>query len=145
MTKKTETDIIEAEQNNFKRKLVSLKKTMCSLKELHLEYVKKPDKKISQMALIKSFELAFELSWKTLQAFFRSQGYREIKSPKDVIKSAFNKEMLIKGEIWIDMLSARNKLAHIYDESMFQVIIKKISNSYVDEIERLYKRLEKEV
>ena len=82
------------------------------------------------MALIKSFELAFELSWKTLQSFFKSQGYIEVKSPKGIIKEAFNKEVIQDGQIWIDMLDARNRLSHIYDESMFKEIIIKISKEF---------------
>ena len=97
------------------------------------------------MALIKSFELAFELSWKTLQSFFKSQGYMEVNSPKGIIKEAFNKDVIKNGQLWIDMLDARNRLSHIYDESMFKEIIKKISKDYLREIEKLYQKLEKEI
>ena len=136
---------MEVAKNNFKRKMLSLDKALQSLKEIYSFYLKKPDQKVSQMALIKSFELAFELSWKTLQSFFKSQGYIEISSPKGIIKEAFNKDVIKDGQLWIDMLDARNRLSHIYDESMFKDIIKKISKDYLREIEKLYKKLEKEV
>lgn len=143
--KKTQFSTVEAAKQNFKKKLLSFDKALRSFKEVHSSYIKKPDQKVSQMALIKSFELAFELSWKTLQSFFKSQGYVEVKSPKGVIKEAFNKDVIKEGQLWIDMLDARNRLSHIYDESMFKEIIKKISKEYVKEIERLYKKLEKEI
>lgn len=142
--KKTEFNTIEAAKENFKKKLLSFDKALQSFKEIHSAYIKNPDQKISQMALIKSFELAFELSWKTLQSFFKSQGYVEVKSPKGVIKEAFNKDVIKEGQLWIDMLDARNRLSHIYDESMFKEIIKKISKEYVQEIEKLYRKLERE-
>ena len=142
--KKTQFNTIEAAKENFKKKLLSFDKALQSFKEIYSAYIKNPDQKISQMALIKSFELAFELSWKTLQSFFKSQGYVEVKSPKDIIKEAFNKDVIKEGQLWIDMLDARNRLSHIYDESMFKEIIKKISKEYVQEIEKLYKKLEKE-
>ena len=143
--KKTQFNTIEAAKENFKKKLLSFDKALQSFKEIHSAYIKNPEQKISQMALIKSFELAFELSWKTLQSFFKSQGYIEVKSPKGVIKEAFNKDVIKEGQLWIDMLDARNRLSHIYDESMFKGIIKKISKEYVQEIEKLYQKLEKEV
>ena len=42
------------------------------------------------------------------------------------------------------MLDARNRLSHIYDESMFKGIIKKVSKEYIQEIEKLYQKLKKE-
>ena len=143
--KKTQLNTIETAKKNFKRKLLSFDKALQSLKEIYSVYLKKPDQKVSQMALIKSFELAFELSWKTLQSFFKSQGYKEVNSPKGIIKEAFNKDVIKNGQLWIDMLDARNRLSHIYDESMFKEIIKKISKDYLKEIEKLYQKLEKEI
>ena len=143
--KKKQLNTIEVAKNNFNRKFLSLDKALKSLKEVYSFYLKKPDQKISQMALIKSFELAFELSWKTLQSFFKSQGYIEVKSPKGIIKEAFNEDVIKDGQLWIDMLDARNRLSHIYDESMFKDIVKKISKDYLWEIEKLYKKLEKEI
>ena len=136
---------LETAQKDFKKKLISLDKAFQSLKEVHSFYIKEPNKKISQMALIKSFELAFELSWKTIQSFFKSQGYTEIKYPKNTIKEGFNKDIIENGQLWINMLDARNRLSHIYDESMFKDIIKKISKEYIQEIEKLYQKLKKEV
>lgn len=143
--KKTQLNTIEAAKSNFKRKLFSFDKSLKSLKEVYSVYLEKPDQKVSQMALIKSFELAFELSWKTLQSFFKSQGYIEVNSPKGTIKEAFNKGVVIEGQIWIDMLDARSRLSHVYDESMFKEIIKKISKDYLQEIEKLYQKLKKEI
>ena len=143
--KKTQLNTIEVAKKNFKRKLVSFDKSLKSLKEIHSFYSEKPDQKISQMALIKSFELVFELSWKTLQSFFKSQGYIEVKSPKGIIKEAFNKDVIKNGQLWVDMLDARNRLSHIYDESMFKEIIKKISQNYLEEIENLYQKLKEEI
>ena len=143
--KKTQFNTVEAAKKNFEKKLLSFDKALHSFKEIHAFYIEKPDQKVSQMALMKSFELAFELSWKTLQSFFKSQGYVEVKSPKGVIKEAFNKDIIKTGQLWIDMLDARNRLSHIYDESMFKGIIEKISKEYIQEIEKLYQKLKEEI
>lgn len=143
--KKTEFNTIEAAKENFKKKLLSFDKALQSFKEMHSEYLKNPDEKKSHLAFIKSFELAFELSWKTLQSFFKSQGYIEVKFPKGIIKEAFNKDIIKEGQLWIDMLDARNQLSHVYDESMFKEIVEEISQEYVQEIEKLYQKLEREI
>ena len=68
--KKTQLNTIEVAKNNFKRKILSLDKALKSLKEVYSFYLKKPDQKVSQMALIKSFELAFELKLENFTVFF---------------------------------------------------------------------------
>ena len=143
--KKTQLNTVEIAKKSYEKKLLSFDKALRSLKEVHAFYIEKPDQKVSQMALMKSFELAFELSWKTLQSFFKSQGYVEVKSPKGIIKEAFNKDIIKNGQLWIDMLDARNRLSHIYDESMFKGIIKRISKEYIQEIEKLYQKLKEEI
>ena len=67
---KIQFNTIEAAKQNFKKKLLSFDKVLQSFKEIHSVYIKEPDQKVSQMALIKSFELAFELSWKNSTVFF---------------------------------------------------------------------------
>ena len=142
--KKTKHNTIKKQDEDFKKKLVSFDKSLKSFKEIYSAYSKKPNK-IGRLALLKSFELAFELSWKTLQAFFNSQGYTGFNSPRRIIKEAFNKEFIKNGEIWISMLNDRNKLSHIYDESILTKIVKDISKDYVKELENLYKNLKKEL
>ncbi len=143
--KKTQLNTIELAKNNFKRKLFSLDKALQSFKEVYSFYLENPNQKVSQMALIKSFELTFELSWKTLQSFFKSQGHTEVRFPKGVIKEAFNKDVIKDGQLWINMLDARNRLSHIYDESMIKDIIQRISKDYLKGIEQLYQKLKKEI
>ncbi len=139
---KKELNTIEVAKSNFKKKLLSFKKSLQSFKEIYSSYLEEPNQKVSQMALIKSFEITFELSWKTLQSFLKSQGYIEENSPKGVIKSAFNKDIIENGQLWIDMLDSRNRLSHVYDESLLNEVIQKISRNYLEEIEKLYKKLE---
>ena len=68
-------------------------------------------------AAIKRFELTFELSWKSAQAFLKDQGIT-CRSPKETFKEAF-KFGLIKGdEEWIMMLKDRNLSIHTYSEEL---------------------------
>ncbi len=142
--KKKQLNTMEVARSHFKKKRMSLNKALQSFKEIYSFYLEQPDQKVSQIALIKSFEITFELSWKTLQSFFKSQGYTEENSPKGVIKSTFNKNIIENGQLWIDMLDTRNRLSHVYDESLFNEAIQKISKDYLKEIEKLYQRLERE-
>lgn len=75
--------------------------------------------KLEKEGLIQRFEYTFELSWKTLKDFLESQGV-EAKFPREVIKQAFKNELILDGELWLQMLDSRNQMAHTYDEKTFK-------------------------
>ena len=95
---------------------------------------------LSKEGLIQRFEYTFELAWKTLKDFLESKG-ENVKFPRDVIKKAFQTELINDGEIWLQVLEKRNLMSHIYDEQVFNSIILLIKDTYFSEIEKLYKYL----
>ena len=92
---------------------------------------------LSKEGLIQRFEYTFELAWKTLKDYLESRGVVS-RFPREVLKNAFQTELLNNGEIWIDMLEKRNLLAHTYDEENFKVALNTILISYYPEMEKLY-------
>jgi nucleotidyltransferase substrate binding protein, HI0074 family len=58
---------------------------------------------IEQQGIIQSFEFTFELSWKTMRDYLEAQGVA-CQFPRDVIKQAFQYQLISAGEIWLDML-----------------------------------------
>lgn len=88
-----------------------------------------PDNALIQMALIKAFEMTFELSWKTLKDYLNYNGV-DVKLPRDVIKQSFAHNMIEDGQGWINMLDARNLMAHTYDEDQAQLAVKSICKDY---------------
>lgn len=127
------------------QRLLSLKKSLKSLKEAHSFYLKEPNKHIHIMALVKSFEFSFELSWRVLKYFLEYKEAAKFQFARDIIKQAFHKAVIEEGGIWINMLEDRNRLSHIYDEKMTLEIIKKISTEYIKEMEKFYQTIKKEL
>ena len=99
-----------------------------------------PDNDLIQMALIKAFEMTFELSWKTVKDFLTYNGV-DVKLPREVIKQAFANDIIIDGQVWIDMLENRNQIAHTYDEGRARETVQQICRSYLPAIEQLYRSL----
>lgn len=85
--------------------------------------------KLEKEGLIHRFEYTFELAWKTLKDFLDSQGIAAA-YPREVIKQAFHYGLIQDGEIWMDMLEARNQMSHVYNEDRFNEIVAKIVNQY---------------
>ena len=127
------------------QRLLSLEKSLKSLETAYQLYRKEPNKNIPVMALIKNFELSFELSWKALKYFLEYKEIVKFKFARDIIKQAFHKSIIKEGQLWINMLEDRNKLSHIYDESLAAQTAGKISGEYIKEIKTLYQTLKKEL
>ena len=63
------------------------------------------------------FELAFEVAWKTAQAFARVQGL-DANSPRRAFEQAFRLGWVTDETLWIDLLEARNLATHVYREAL---------------------------
>ncbi len=98
---------------------------------------------LAKEGLIQRFEYTLELAWKTLKDYLESKGVIAI-FPKDVIRQAFQTEIIENGELWMEMLQERNLLSHTYNEEIFRHSIDKIVNSYFAEIEKLHFYLKNE-
>lgn len=99
-----------------------------------------PDNDLIQMALIKAFEMTFELSWKTMKDYLVYGGI-DAKLPREVIKQAFANDIIVDGQMWIDMLENRNQIAHTYDEARARETVRQICRSYLPALEQLYRYL----
>ena len=92
-----------------------------------------PDNELFQMSVVQSFEICFELSWKVLKDFLAQNGIN-VYLPRDVIKTAFVNEVIKNGQVWIDMMNARNATSQEYNSDKIKQIIKNISTIYYEEL-----------
>ena len=88
---------------------------------------------LTHMALIQSFEVCFELAWKVLKDYLDENGVK-VYLPKEVIKEAFSFEVISNGQLWIDMLNARNSISHEYNLDKVNSILMNISGEYFQEL-----------
>ena len=123
----------------YKQRFENLSKAFVKLKEAIDNYQNLST--LEKEGLIQRFEYTFELTWKTLKDYLESQG-EIVKSPREVIKTAFKYEIIDDGDIWMDILEKRNLFAHTYDESLFNQSLSYIVDSYFLEIEKVYYYLE---
>lgn len=80
--------------------------------------------------LIQFFELAFELSWKTLKDYLEAQGFQP-NSPRKTVKQAFQSGLIADGHAWMEALDDRNLTTHTYDEATSRKVEKLIKEKYL--------------
>lgn len=64
---------------------------------------------------IQYFEFCFELGWKACKVVSAEQGLPDCLSPKACLRQAFTQGWIDDEPVWLEMLDARNRMAHTYD------------------------------
>jgi nucleotidyltransferase substrate binding protein (TIGR01987 family) len=90
--------------------------------------------------LIQAFEFTFELAWKTLKDYLESMGL-PLRFPREVLKYAFQSELIQNGTLWLEMLEKRNELTHTYDEAQTKKSVTLIQTHYFPAIQQVYETL----
>ena len=85
---------------------------------------------IEQQGFVKAFEFTHELAWKVMKDFFVYQGNTQIMGSRDATREAFQNQLIQDGENCMEMIKARNKAVHTYDEATVNDIIQKVNNTY---------------
>ena len=98
--------------------------------------------KLEKQGIIKAFELAYELAWKTLQDYLAALGYGDVVGPKPVIRRAFESGVISNGDLWNEMHQARNESAHIYDEQKADNLEGRIRQDFILPLSKLADSLE---
>ena len=97
---------------------------------------------LESTGLVQTFEHIFELAWKTLKDFLKSEGIMAA-TPRQVIQEAFKANFIINGHTWIDALEKRNLLSHTYSQELSQKAIELIKSSYFPIMEEFKQTFEK--
>ena len=81
-------------------------------------------------SLVKRFEFSYEMAWKLMMSYEKDNGITEILGSKDVIRQAFRLSIVKNGEAWLEMVDARNRTSHLYDEAMATDAADEIIHTY---------------
>lgn len=92
---------------------------------------------VERAGLIQFFEMAFELSWKLLKDYEEMEGFAP-KTPREVIKQAFQAELVRDGHGWVNALQDRNLTSHTYNEKVAIDVENRIRIQYFPLLKELY-------
>ena len=107
------------------------------------EALQEEENDITIDGVLHRYEFTFELAWKTLKDYLEYLGISSnTGSPREVIKESFSHNLIKNGDIWINMMLARNSLSHLYNEETSRDIYNDIKDKYINELEKLVKYFE---
>lgn len=125
--------------NSFKERKSNLIYAVNRLKKA----LNEPEEDIAIDCAFHRYKITFELAWKTLKDYLEYLGISSnTGSPREVLKESYAHNLIDNGDIWINMMLARNSLSHLYDEEESRKIYNDIKNKYIFEIEKLVKFIE---
>ncbi len=85
---------------------------------------------LEKQGLIQAFEYTYELGWNVLKDYLLWQGVTEIVGSRDAIRESYNKQLIVDGEIWMNMLQDRNRTTHTYNRDTAESILQNINEQY---------------
>jgi nucleotidyltransferase substrate binding protein (TIGR01987 family) len=85
---------------------------------------------LEKQGLIQTFKFTHELAWKVMKDYFFDQGNNEITGARDAARMAFQNELIIDAEGWMDMIKSRNLSSHTYNDEVADEIAHKITDKY---------------
>ena len=85
---------------------------------------------IIKEGIIQRFEFTHELAWKVMKDYLEYKGYQNVSGSRTATREAFNKGLLTRGQVWMDMIESRNNTEHTYNENILEDEFKNIVNNY---------------
>ncbi len=114
------------------QKMENYKKALSQLEKAVASYQRSPEDALYRDGLIQRFEFTVELAWKSLKEYLEDQGMvLSIASPRGVLKEAYAAGVLADGELWNEIITARNLTSHIYNEATATEIAQRICSAFL--------------
>lgn len=126
-----------SDDTRWKQRFQNLEKAFSTLEKA---LSKSSISELERAGLIKTYELTFELAWKTLKDYLEDKAI-PAKYPRETIKKAFSYELIEDGELWLEMLGNRNLMVHAYDEARAKLAQQLISDKYFQALKQVIEKL----
>ena len=122
--------------DNFSKALKNLKECL---------KVEEPYSVVEQTGIVGLFQICFEQSWKLMKEVLENHGRFAVRtgSPREIIKIAYQCDMIKNQKAWLEILESRNILAHTYSDEQSLNVIKSIKSDYISVFEDLKNELDK--
>jgi nucleotidyltransferase substrate binding protein (TIGR01987 family) len=110
------------EDVRWKQRFHNFQLALATLSEAHELAQSRALTKLEAQGLIQGFEFTHELGWNVLKDYLEDQGFIDIIGSKNATREAFKAALISDGEVWMEMIKARNLTSHTYNVELAQKI-----------------------
>lgn len=134
----------EGKDIRWQQRFTNYKKALLKLQRVIDKYDEIQTSEEEKVAIIKYFEMVYELAWNTMKDYYEEQGEANIQGSKDAIKLAFQRGLVNDGDKWFDMVKSRRLSVHTYNEKTADEVVDDIVHVYYNLFIKLQTRLDLE-
>lgn len=125
----------------WKQRLSSFKQALDQLSRAVTLSTTRELSDLEKQGLAKAFEFTHELAWNVMKDYFEYQGNTSITGSRDASRESFRRGLILKGDVWMEMIKSRNQTSHIYSETVANEITKKVISEYFPEFQVFFKKM----
>ena len=120
---------MENQDIRWKQRFANYEKALLKLSEAIQESANSKNDLLKE-GTIQRFEFTHELAWKVMKDFLSYEGIKDIIGSRSATREAFNIEIIVDGQSWMDMIESRNETVHTYNGTILETEFNKITNRY---------------
>jgi nucleotidyltransferase substrate binding protein (TIGR01987 family) len=126
--------------NTLNLKLQEFQKALATLEEA----LREKKTKLIRDSVIKRFEYAFELCWKTAKVLLSEKFGIDVFSPKECFRELRRNKFISdqETEMLLKMTDDRNEIIHSYSEAFSNEVYGTIKENYFRLIKKVYQKIE---
>lgn len=128
--------MVQTPDVRWRQRFQSFRKALSQLAAARALAEQRKLSELEQQGLIQAFEFTHELAWNVLKDFLESRGASNLYGSKDATREAFARSLIASGDAWMDMIAARNRSSHTYNEKTAQEVASAILSTFVPEFEK---------
>ena len=111
--------------DNFLAALASLETSALIVSQRELSELEKA-------GFVQQFEVCWEAGWKALRDYLYAAGSPvDVPVARNVIRAAFEANLVSDGDMWVEAMKARNIMSHEYDCSAFGETVTRIGTDFL--------------
>lgn len=124
----------------WKQRFQNYQKALNQLRSAILENGANPIEIIKE-GIIQRFEFTHELAWKVMKDYLEYEGIQNVTGSRSSIREAYNKGLITKGQVWMDMIDSRNKTVHTYNQEILEIEFRKVVGTYIELFEAFEQKM----
>jgi nucleotidyltransferase substrate binding protein (TIGR01987 family) len=93
--------------------------------------------RLEQQGVIQGFEFTHELAWNVFKDYLEHKGFVDLIGSRDATRTAFKNGLIADGDIWMDMIKARNQTSHTYNLELAEEITEDILTRFYPAFEKM--------